>query len=272
MIPGVPGQIMDAFARVVETGDPAQFEFAVPAPKEAWYEARVRKDGADCIMALFLDVTARKTAETELWEGQHRKNFLLALGDRMRELYQQEAIEQAACEGLGRHLALGLVAVLDRAGEEDALPALSTCWRSGADRDGQPALALDRLGEEYHAALGNGRTAYLQPLLAEADGDIRPWAIVVPMRRWGRTGGAMLVRPQAGSRLRPGDIAFIEEVRNTRASWSSASRTRSPSATVSGACPRNCWRWWIGRDASSASTRRCGPSWAGAPNSSCPWA
>jgi len=212
MIPGVPGQIMDAFARVVETGDPAQFEFAVPAPKEAWYEARVRKDGADCIMALFLDVTARKTAETELWEGQHRKNFLLALGDRMRELYQQEAIEQAACEGLGRHLALGLVAVLDRAGEEDALPALSTCWRSGADRDGQPALALDRLGEEYHAALGNGRTAYLQPLLAEADGDIRPWAIVVPMRRWGRTGGAMLVRPQAGSRLRPGDIAFIEEV------------------------------------------------------------
>ena len=101
MIPGVPGQIMDAFAQVVETGEPTQFEFAVPAPKEAWYEARARKDGDDRMMALFLDVTARKAAETELWEGQHRKNFLLSLGDRMRELHHQSEIERAACEGLG---------------------------------------------------------------------------------------------------------------------------------------------------------------------------
>ncbi|MCY1197854.1 Sensor histidine kinase RcsC [compost metagenome] len=211
MIPGVPGQIMDAFARVVETGEPTQFEFAVPAPKEAWYEARARKDGPDRMMALFLDVTARKAAETELWEGQHRKNFLLALGDRMRELHLQAAIEQAACEGLGQHLALGMAAVLDWAGG-DAPPVLSTCWRSSADRDSLQPLALDQLGDEYYAALGNGRTAYLQPLLAEADGDIRPWAIVVPLRRWGRHGGALLVRPQAGSRFRHGDIAFIEEV------------------------------------------------------------
>ncbi|MFD4836698.1 PAS domain S-box protein [Achromobacter sp. NPDC058515] len=211
MIPGVPGQIMDAFSQVVETGEPTQFEFAVPAPKNAWFEARARKDGAERIMALFLDVTARKAAETELWEGQHRKNFLLALGDRMRELHHQSAIEQTACEGLGQHLALGLVAVLDWPGE-GAAPALSSCWRSEADRAGQEALALDQFGEEFYSALRKGRTAYLQPLVAEAGGEIRPSAIVVPMRRWARQGGALIVRPLSCSRLKAGDLAFIEEV------------------------------------------------------------
>ena len=211
MIPNVPGQLMDAFAKVVETSEPAQFEFATPTPKEAWYEARVRKDGPDRIMALFLDVTARKMAETELWEGQRRKNFLLALSDRMREMHLQAAIEQMACEELGRLLALGLVAVLDTAGE-DGRPVLATCWHAGAHPESRQPLELDRLGDEYADALASGRSAYLPPLLAEAEGDIRPWAIVVPMRRWGRQGGAMLVRPLAGSRLRHGDVAFIEEV------------------------------------------------------------
>ncbi|MFY0479773.1 PAS domain-containing protein [Achromobacter marplatensis] len=212
MIPGVPSQIMDAFAQVVETGEPAQFEFAVPGPKHAWYEARARKDGADRMMALFLDVTARKAAETELWEGQHRKNFLLALGDRMRELHLQSEIEYAACEGLGQHLALGLVAVADWSGDDGAAVTLSTCWRSESERANAQPLVPDPLSEELKAALRKGRTAQLQPLVADQDGEVRPSAIVVPMRRWGRYGGTLLVRPQAGSRLKAGDLAFIEEV------------------------------------------------------------
>lgn len=211
MIPGVPGQIMDAFAQVVETGEPTQFEFAVSGPKEAWYEARARKDGADRMMAMFLDVTARKAAETELWEGQHRKNFLLSLGDRMRELHHQKEIELAACEGLGQHMSLGLVAVLDLADDAQA-PTLSSCWRSEADRATQQELATEQLGDEFKDAVRKGRSAYLQPLVAEPGGDVRPSAIVVPLRRWGRQGGALLVRPLGSSRLRAGDVAFIEEV------------------------------------------------------------
>ena len=211
MIPGVPGQIMDTFAQVVETGEPTQFEFMVPAPKEAWYEARARKDGADRMMALFLDVTARKAAEAELWEGQHRKIYLAALGDRLRELHRQEDIEQAACEGLSQHLALGQVAVLDSKGEGQA-PVISSSWPSASELLGQPPHRLDALTDDYHAALRQGRTTYLAPLLGEAGGDIRPWAIIVPLRRWGRHGGALLARPSSGSRLRGSDIAFIEEV------------------------------------------------------------
>ncbi|WP_447919881.1 PAS domain-containing protein [Achromobacter aegrifaciens] len=211
MIPGVPGQIMDTFAQVVETGEPTQFEFMVPAPKEAWYEARARKDGADRMMALFLDVTARKAAEAELWEGQHRKNYLATLGDRMRELHRQEDIEQAACEGLCQHLALGQVAVLDSNGEGQP-PAISSCWPPGPSYLEQPPYTLNTLGDDYWAALRQGRTAYLAPLLGEAAGEIRPWAIVVPLRRWGRQGGALLACPSSGSRLKASDIVFVEDV------------------------------------------------------------
>ncbi|HEY9273510.1 GAF domain-containing protein [Achromobacter sp.] len=211
MIPGVPGQIMDTFAQVVDSGEPTQFEFMVPAPKEAWYEARARKDGPGRMMALFLDVTARKRAEAELWEGQHRKNYLAALGDRMRELHCQEDIERAACEGLCQHLALAQVAVLDGEGEGQG-PVISSSWPPGAELLGQPPHPLDALGDDYHAALRQGRTTYLAPLLGEAGGEIRPWAIVAPLRRWGRQRGAVLACPSSGSRLKGSDIAFIEDV------------------------------------------------------------
>lgn len=209
MIPGVPDGILDAFAQVVETGEPAQFEFAVPEPRAAWYEARARREGDNRMMALFLDVTARKTAEAELWEGQYRKNFVLALGDRMRELQQQAAIEQLACESLGQHLALGLVALVDWPAQ-DAGPIVSTRWHPPGDPSGHclgpPLLA------RIHDALDAGRTVFLEPLLAQSDGDVQPSTIVVPMDRWGRRGGALVVRTAADSRLKRGDVACIEDV------------------------------------------------------------
>ena len=215
MIPGVPGRIMDSFAQVVESGEPAQFEFAVLGPRQAWYEARARKEGADCMMALFLDVTARKTAEAELWEGQHRKNFLMSLGDRLRELPLQPAIEQTACESLGQHLALGLAAVVDWP-DESAEPVVSTCWRREGGRDpdqaDQAGLGPGVYTDAFYEALRTGRTTFLEPLLAQADGDIQPSVIVVPMARWGRHGGALVVRPAVESRFKRGDVTCIEEV------------------------------------------------------------
>ncbi|MGE8656721.1 MAG: PAS domain S-box protein [Achromobacter sp.] len=209
MIPGVPDQILDTFAQVVETGEPAQFEFAVPAPRAAWYEARARREGDNQMMALFLDVTARKAAEAELWEGQYRKNFVLGLGDRMRELQQQAAIEQLACESLGQHLALGQVAVVDWP-DEQAGPVVSCLWQPPGEGASE-GLGGDLLAR-IHDALGEARTAFLEPLLGQANGDILPSAIMVPMARWGRQGGALVVRPAPGTRLKRGDVACIEEV------------------------------------------------------------
>jgi PAS domain S-box-containing protein len=103
------------------------------------------------------------------------------------------------------------MAVLDTQGEDQA-PAISSVWPPGSTLLGQPPHTLDALGDDYHAALRLGRTTYLAPLLGEAGGEIRPWAIVVPLRRWGRHTGAMLACPASGSRLKNSDIAFLEEV------------------------------------------------------------
>ena len=66
--------------------------------------------------------------------------------------------------------------------------------------------------DAFLEALRGGRTAFLEPLLAQPNGDIMPSAIVVPTGRWGRPGGALVVRPAAGTRLKRGDIACIEDV------------------------------------------------------------
>ncbi|OZI43586.1 ATPase [Bordetella genomosp. 5] len=210
MFPRVPDQIMQTFINVVETGEPAQFEIAVPGPREGWYEARARREGHDQLTALFLDVSARKAAEAELWEGQHRKSFLLTLGDTLRNQQGQHEIETTACEALGRHLGLGVSAVVDV--EADDRVTLSTCWFAHGEDELEPDALANQLSSEFREAVRSGKTAYLAPFLTTATGTAHPSALAVPMRRWGRMGGALYVRPSAGGRIKGNDIAFIEEV------------------------------------------------------------
>ncbi|MDQ8033750.1 MAG: GAF domain-containing protein [Bordetella sp.] len=210
MFPRVPEQVMQTFINVVETGEPAQFEIAVPGPPEGWYEARARREGNDQLTALFLDVSARKAAEAELWEGQHRKSFLLTLGDTLRNLPGQVEIETTACEALGRHLGLGMAAVVDV--EADDSITLSTCWLSQGEDEVTAEGLAQQLSGEFHEAVRNGKTAYLAPFLTSATGTAHPSALAVPLRRWGRVGGALYVRPSEAGRIKGSDIAFIEEV------------------------------------------------------------
>jgi len=211
MIPGVPDLIMETFINVVESGESAQFELAAPHQgREAWYEARVHKEGPERITVLVLDITARKAAEAELWAEQHRKNFLLSLSDQMREIHQQADIEHVACEALGRHLELSVAAVLDFSG--DAPPRIATCWMSEQALAEGDTFEPGQLGEECIQAFENGRTAYISPLLTSARGDTSPKAIAVPLRRWGWPSGMLYVRPHPSHRLKGPDIAFIEGV------------------------------------------------------------
>lgn len=212
MFVNVPADIMNTFVQVMETGEDAQFEFSVSSPTPAWYEARARKDGPERLMALFLDVTARKHAEAELWEEQLRKNFLFALGDRMRELERSDEIELAACEGLGKHLNLDCVAVVKVLG--DSLKPLNVitewCQR------GAQAVAMKRMEPAFidalRAALRKGGSAYLPSFATSTGSSFIPSAIVVPLGRWGRAATALISWPSYEGQAQGADIAFIEEV------------------------------------------------------------
>jgi len=75
-IPGVQDEVIDAYARVVDSGESAEFELHVPALNDRWYEARARAIGNGQFSVLFLEITQRKAAETALMLSEKRYRTL----------------------------------------------------------------------------------------------------------------------------------------------------------------------------------------------------
>lgn len=65
IIPGVQPELIDTYARVVDTGEPMEFEVLIPALNDRWYEARARPLGPEQFSVLFLEITERKVAQLE---------------------------------------------------------------------------------------------------------------------------------------------------------------------------------------------------------------
>lgn len=72
VIPDLPRELIETYARVVETGQPARYEIHVPSLKDKWFEARARRIGAERFSVLFLDITGRKKAEAALRASESR--------------------------------------------------------------------------------------------------------------------------------------------------------------------------------------------------------
>ena len=93
---------LDTYGRVARTGEAAHFEHYMPAPLNRWFSVhayRAGGPGSARVAALFSDVTTRKQAEA-------RQTFLLKLGDALRPLSDPAAVQQAAMQVLGEHLAV----------------------------------------------------------------------------------------------------------------------------------------------------------------------
>lgn len=72
VIPDLPQGLVDAYAGVVDSGEPSRYEVHVPALKNRWFEARARRIAPERFSVLFLDITARKAAEAALQESEAR--------------------------------------------------------------------------------------------------------------------------------------------------------------------------------------------------------
>jgi PAS domain S-box-containing protein len=75
-IPGIQDDLIATYARVVETGEPVQFELHVPALADRWFEVRARRSGPERFAVLFLDITARKIAEETVRASETRFRLL----------------------------------------------------------------------------------------------------------------------------------------------------------------------------------------------------
>lgn len=135
VVPGVQHWLIDTYARVVATGEPATFEINSPALDRV-FEVRARKEGEQRFAALFLDITARKQAETRLIATAE-------LGDRLRDVRDVAAIGLIVGDVLGRALGLAHAGY----GSIDPLREVVTLAPGWTARD-LPALAgVHRLGD-----------------------------------------------------------------------------------------------------------------------------
>ena len=96
VLPDVEEEWIADFARVVDTGRPAQFTRQVGSLRR-WYEGRAFRIDGERFGVIFLEVTDRVEAEG-------RRAALLAVGDRLRELSSIPDMTRAAAEIVGRTL------------------------------------------------------------------------------------------------------------------------------------------------------------------------
>jgi PAS domain S-box-containing protein len=97
VVPGEQHFWVGIAAGVVETGEPAHVERFIPQLGR-WYEVRVHRTAVTGhFAALVMDATGRKAAEA-------RRDALVELGDRLRDLRDAAEIAHVAAEVIGRAL------------------------------------------------------------------------------------------------------------------------------------------------------------------------
>ncbi|HEY1230040.1 MAG TPA: PAS domain-containing protein, partial [Ramlibacter sp.] len=75
-IPGVQQSLVDTYARVVDTGEPAEFEVQIPALNDRWFEARARRIAPEQFSVLFVEATERMAAQAAQAESDRRYRAL----------------------------------------------------------------------------------------------------------------------------------------------------------------------------------------------------
>ena len=69
-VPGIQDDLVEAYGRVIETGEPVRFDVLIPALENRWYEVRARRTEDLRLAVLFLEITGRKRAEAARHESQ----------------------------------------------------------------------------------------------------------------------------------------------------------------------------------------------------------
>ena len=153
-----------------------------------------------------IDITARKIAET-------RQAFLLALGDRLRDLFDDpDAMLAAATEALGRHLGVpstGYVDVADATG----VSSPACIWdASGGIRAGaaRPDL-LAEYGSSHAAELRAGRMLRVDDLAGRPIASGVRSILAAPAQRHGRTVAFLFAHHDGPHRWSEDDAEIVRE-------------------------------------------------------------
>ncbi len=70
LVPDIPLSVIDAYARVLDTGEATQMEVHIPTLENRWFEARVRKVDDERFAVLFVEISERKAIEDAMRESE----------------------------------------------------------------------------------------------------------------------------------------------------------------------------------------------------------
>ncbi|MCW6506680.1 GAF domain-containing protein [Lichenifustis flavocetrariae] len=101
VFPGIEDEWIQDFAQVVDHGRSITFTRRA-GDMARWYEGRAHKITDDTFAVLFLEVTERVLAERARRANEARKEALLELGDRLRDIETVPQMTQVAAEIVGR--------------------------------------------------------------------------------------------------------------------------------------------------------------------------
>ncbi|MGU3422943.1 PAS domain S-box protein [Methylobacterium sp. D54C] len=98
LVPDIDQWVIDTYAGVIDTGKPTLFEITVPTLKRT-FEVRANYEHEERFSCLFLDITARRSADA-------RRAAIAKLGDRLRDESDKAVVAKLAAEVMGRTLGL----------------------------------------------------------------------------------------------------------------------------------------------------------------------
>jgi len=219
VIPDIPVELIGHYERVVETGEPTQFEVFVPALANRWYEARARKTGDGRFAVLFLEITERKRAE-------RRHEALLEFGDRLRDLTELSEITRAAADILAQTLEAPGAGYGEISESEERITIVQS--HSGG------ILGAEDFWHNFAAELKTGQVVAVSDVerdprtaskaAAYAAHKVRSF-VYAPLAETGRVAAILWVQDNRPRVWSPAELVFIREVADR--TWAAVEHARA---------------------------------------------
>ncbi|WZO99003.1 PAS domain S-box protein [Isosphaeraceae bacterium EP7] len=232
VVPEIADDVIQTYAEVVETGEPAHFEDFVPALGDRWFEARARRIEGRRLSVLFMDVTDRKRSEGERLEVQRKQEALIQLADCLRDLKEVGAITSAAMEIVGRTLGVSR-AGYGQVDLSQATVRILDDWTDGRAKSLAGRHPLSDYGGTLRDRLIQGQAIAVADVATDpiTAGEAGRWAsidvaavIMVPLMEEGSLAAVLFIQSSTPRAWAAEDLAFVREAADRI--WATVERAR----------------------------------------------
>ncbi len=232
-IPGIQAELIETYARVASTGEPANFEVCVPALEDHWYDVRARPAEPGRFAALFVDITKRKRAELRLLESEARQAALVELGDQLRDLKDVKSLTSAAMKIVGTALRVAR-AGYGRVDTTQQFVTVESDWTDGSVGTLAGTYRFRDFGSELGNRLQRGEWIAVpdvasDPVTCEEKErwealDVRA-VINVPLVEQGRLAAILFIQDSHPRKWTDSELTFVRKVADR--TWAAAERAHA---------------------------------------------